>query len=177
MKSAEAQLWELALGKESRRVEKVHDEAKAKGKKTSVKFEPRNVMKPWSWEQNWKVSLHDIPPDLVLAVSAFDFDLEDGEFQAFLRTRGIQHLGGVPRSTYWQRMNDPTVDKDSFLSVEEYRYAQEYHGNGKRHRYSDAEMETRWRIFQFSRVILQGAWDVYTERRRPDTVDEVLDSQ
>ena len=143
MKSAEAQLWELALGKESRRVEKVHDEAKAKGKKTSVKFEPRNVMKPWSWEQNWKVSLHDIPPDLVLAVSAFDFDLEDGEFQAFLTTRGLRHLGGVPRSTYWQRMNDPTVDKGSFLSIEKFRYAQEYHG--KRYKWRSPGGSPGWR--------------------------------
>ena len=174
MKSVETQLWELALEEERRRVEKIHEKAQAEGRKTAVTFEPAKVKKPWKWENNWKVSLHDIAPSLVLAVSQFDYGLEDTGFQDFLRRRGFLHVGGVPHSKYWECMNDPKTDHESFLAVEEFRHAQEY--EGKRHRYSDAEILTRWRIFQFSRVILQGAWDAYTERRRPDTVGEVIDA-
>jgi hypothetical protein len=172
MKSVEAQLWEQALDAERRRVEQVHNEAEAKGKKSTVIYEPRNVAKPWSWESRWKVSLHDISAGLVMKVSEFDFNLDDDGFQAFLKPCGLLHLGGVPQSAYWQAMNDPNMDKAAFLAVEDFRFAQEH--EGKRHRYSDAEMKTRWRIFQFSRVMLQAAWDAYTGRKRPETAEEIL---
>jgi len=172
MKSVEAQLWEQALDAERRRVEHKHSEAKAEGKKSTVIFEPRNVAMPWSWENRWTAGLHDIPSGLVMKVSEFDFNLDDDDFQAFLKPRGLLHLGGVPQSPYWQAMNDPTMDKAAFLAVEAFHFAEEH--EGKRHRYSDAEMKTHWRIFQFSRVLLQAAWDASSERRRPTTVEEVL---
>jgi hypothetical protein len=172
MKSVEAQLWEQALDAERRRGEQVHSEAKAKAKKSTVTYEPRNVAKPWSWENYWKTNLHDIKPELVMMVSEFDFNLDDDGFQAFLKPRGLLHLGGVSQSAYWRAMNDPEMDAASFLANEAFHLAQEH--ECKRHRYSEGEMKTLWRIFQCSRVMFQAAWDAHTERKRPETVEEVL---
>jgi len=172
MKSLEAQLWEQALHEERQRVDKMHEEAKARGGKSTVTFEPRNVPKPWSWENNWKVSLHDIKTSLVMAVSKFDFDLGNKEFEEFLRGRALLHLAGAPRSHYWRALNQSHTNESTFLSDRNLCYAQKH--EGKRHRYSEQEMQTRWRIFQFGRVMLQAAWDVYIERERPKSVESVL---
>lgn len=171
MITAEGQLWALALEEERIRVEKVQQDAKAAGKKTSVTFERTRVNKPWKWADQWKASLFDVDERLVLAVSRFDFDLTNGEFQTYLRERGLLHLAGTDGSTHWQLMNDVTTTEQSIFDSEAMQHAQEYQGS--KHCYSEAEMKTRWRVFQFSRVMLQAAWDAFTEKPVPATIGEV----
>ncbi len=162
MRTAEQQIWDEARRLEKLRVEQLQTKARENNKKSDVVYRPEKVAKPWTWGSSANHSLHNISERLVLSIEEFDFDLNDAAFVAFLRQRAHLHLCGREGSDYWGLLANNATKESDFMTSNGARLAQEH--DGKRHRFSDAEMQPLWKIFQYSRVFLQGAYDHFSGR-------------
>lgn len=157
VKSAEDQIWDEKRRLEKIRVEKIQKNADKEKRKTDVRYSPEKVEKPWTWGSSARYSLYNIPENLVLSVKDFNFDLNNKNFVNFLEEKGHLHICGKEESNYWNLINNKGVKQKDFMENKNMRLAQLY--NEKRHIFSDGEMKTLWKIFQYSRVFLQGAYD------------------
>jgi len=162
MKTAEAQIWDRAHQLERDRVAALHEKMSKEGKVSKAVYNPDRVLKPWTWGSDASHSLHDIDPDLVFSVRDFDFDLREVEFINFLKDRSHIHLCRSPGSAYWLALNDHSLSRDDFISHGEFKFAQEF--NKRRYQYTPDEMTIHWKIFYFTKVFLQGAYDTMQGR-------------
>ncbi len=162
MQTAEAQIWDRARQMEKNRVEAQHAKMRKDKKVSKAEYNPEKVLKPWTWGSSATHSIHNIDPDLVFSVSHFDFDLSDDGFVDFLGKNFHLHRCGARGSAYWNALNDHSVTKAGFLTNTEFQFAQEY--EGERHKYSDGELLSFWKIFHFTKVFLQGAYDKFKSR-------------
>lgn len=162
MQTAEAQIWDRARQLEKHRVEAQHTKMREEGKVSKAEYNPEKVLKPWTWGSSATHSLHNIDADLVFSVSHFDFDLSDDAFVDFLKDNFHLHMCRARGSAYWNALNDHNFTKSDFLGSTEFKFAQEY--EGKRHKYSEGELLSLWKIFHFTKVFLQGAYDNFKKR-------------
>jgi hypothetical protein len=161
-KTAEEQIWEAARQIEKTRVMAQHARMQAEGKLSKAEYAPEKISKPWTWGSSAADSLHDLDPDLVFSVSEFDFNLENTEFTEFLEQKFHIHLCRESGSSYWLALNCHQFTKLDFLADQNFQFAQEYRGT--RYRYSENEMLIQWKIFHFTKVFLQGAYDRFLNR-------------
>jgi len=162
MQTAEAQIWDRARQIEQSRVEAQHVKMRESGKTSKINYNPEKVSKPWTWGNSAKHSLHNIDAGLVFSVSSFNFDLNDESFVDFLNRNFHLHMCRTRGSTYWNALNDHSFTKSDFLENKDFQFAQEY--EGKRYKYGEGELLSLWKIFHFSKVFLQGAFDRFNDR-------------
>lgn len=162
MQTAEAQIWDKARQIEKERVETQHAKMRRDGKISKAEYNPDKVLQPWTWGSSASHSLHNIDSTLVLSVDHFDFDLNDREFIEFLRKKSHLHMCRSEGSAYWNALNDHSVTKEDFLANRDFQFAQEYEGT--RHKYSEGDLLSLWKIFHFTKVFLQGAYDHFKKR-------------
>lgn len=162
MQTAASQIWDRARQIEKERVEAQHAKMQSEGKISKAEYNPEKVLQPWTWGSSATHSLHNIDPNLVLSVSHFDFDLNDGNFIEFLKKKSHLHMCRAEGSAYWKALNDHSVTKAEFLADRDFHFAQEYQGT--RHKYSEGDLLSHWKIFHFTKVFLQGAYDNFKNR-------------
>jgi hypothetical protein len=117
----------------------------------------RVIVKPWSRPTPLALCQH---PDLLVMVTEYDYDLSDDDFCAYCTARGVLHVAGQPGTTRWTFLSDYTKPKSAYLSDPYFQHGEEV--DGKRHRYSDTEMETGWKIILLERAHLQDCWELYS---------------
>jgi hypothetical protein len=122
------------------------------------KVKRREIAKPWS-RPGPQALCQDT--DLLLLVSEYDYDLSRPDFQAYCRSRGILYMAGTPGTTRWEYSEHYGTTKAEFLDNPYFQYAQEV--NGQRHRFTQDDMETQWRITCLARAQLQDCWELFSQ--------------
>jgi hypothetical protein len=102
--------------------------------------------------------------DTLLRVTEYDFDLSDPGFLFYCEQRGVLHCMGGPDSRRREFIADTRLGFTDLKADPILSFAQEWPpGSGQRHRYTDAELETLWRIIRYDRARLQDAWELYRQ--------------
>lgn len=97
--------------------------------------------------------------DLLILVRDYDYDLSDVAFCEYCRQRGTLSVAGVPKSRRWKIFADHQRTKEQYLADPYFHFAQTHEGG--RHKYTDDEMASGWRVICYGRAVLQDCWELY----------------
>lgn len=156
--SIEDQIHRRFQNREEQRCLALEAQKRAQGKTgEEAEVERREVPKPW-------VRLGEglCPPEFQEVVTAFDYKLDAPGFEEYCRSRGVAHVIGLDRRR--ALMADHQRTENAFMSDAYFRSAEPDEGR-KGYRFSDAEMETQWRIVMLGRAALQDCWELFRARR------------
>ena len=95
---------------------------------------------------------------LLIMVSKYDYELSDKTFQNYCSARGILHVAGEPEvdgGNIWQIIGKQKCQYPTLLQLSE-------EVDGKRHSYTDEEMETGWKIMLLGRAKFQDCRELYS---------------
>jgi|GEM_PF-5364351 len=99
-----------------------------------------------------------------MRMTEYDFNLADPGFLFYAEQRGVLHCMGAPDSRRREFIGDTRLGFDNLKADPYFQFAQEWPpGSGQRHRYTDAELETLWRVIRYDRGRLQDAWELYRQ--------------
>jgi hypothetical protein len=159
MKAAriEDQIHQFLIDQEEERCRAIEAENSKNEETKNKKVKRKAIPKPWTRPS---ASALCQATDLLIMVRDYDYDLSDKKFQDYCATRGILHVAGEPGSRRWKYMADFRKTKSTYLSDSYFRFAVEI--DGKRHRFTDDEMETDWKIISLGRAKLQDCWELYS---------------
>lgn len=114
---------------------------------------------------------HPVPPrlqniDKLEAITEYTFDITDHEFRMFCDNERTLFRAMEHSPEHHQYFADLALTESDWIAEQclPLRFAQEW--NGKRHRYSDDEMRSRWACMQISRAVLQDAWNRFLQNER-----------
>lgn len=153
----EDQIHAYFKAKEEERCRAIEAAKRAEGKAgEATQVKRREIAKPWA-----RRGAGLCPSELLEFVTAFDYDLETPGFVEYCRTRGVVHVIGEGRRR--ALMADLQRTKSAFVRDAYFRSAERIDGK-KAYRFTDAEMETHWRIVLLGRAALQDCWELFQAR-------------
>ncbi len=158
--SIEEQIHQCLIETEEKRCALIDSDNDSNGLGNGKRTTRRKIQKPWRRRAPQSLC-QEI--DLLSLVSEYDYDLHDSRFQEYCASRGVLHVAGKHGSGYWEYFSDFTKSDTEFFSDESRRFAQEV--GGKRHRYSDDDLKSLWRIVIIGRAKLQDCWEIYGSSR------------
>lgn len=155
----EDQIHQFLMDQEEERCRAIKAEhnknEETKGKKVKRKTIPKPRVRPDDSALCQEVNL-------LIMVSEYDYDLSDKTFQAYCSDRGILHVAGEPGSRRWKYLADYRKTKSVYLADPYFQLSEEV--DGKRHHYTNDEMETGWKIILLGRAKLQDCWELYSRK-------------
>jgi hypothetical protein len=157
----EDQIHQFLIEQEEERCRVIEAENNKSNEIKDRKVKRKTIPKPWTRLGNPALCLE---VDLLIMVRDYDYDLSSKKFQDYCAARGILHVAGEPGSRRWKYMADYRKTKSAYFSDPYFQYAEEV--DGKRHRFTDDEMETGWRVVLLGRAKLQDCWELYSHGSR-----------
>lgn len=154
----EEQILTHFVREEEERCLEAEAKLRAEGKTgEAAQVKRRKVSKPWT-----RRGAGLCPPEFLEFVTAFDYELEAPGFEEYCRRRGVAHVIGDGQRR--ALMADHQRSRTAFMRAPYFRSAQRVDGK-KPYRFTDAEMETHWRIVLLGRAALQDCWELFRARR------------
>lgn len=162
----EDQIHQYMIEEEEKRcrLEETNTVADVKGMRKPVNR--RKIAKPWTRPGPYALCQE---VDLLPMIDEYDYDLSDSAFLNYCQSRGVLHLAGTPSSRRWEYFADYTKSKNDYLADEIFWFAQEF--EGKRHRYSEKELNSNWEIVALGRGKLQDCWELYCNSRCDENIN------
>lgn len=93
--------------------------------------------------------------DVLAAISEYDFDLRCEAFCAYAYQRGLGGHPGAVGSPTRRLIADHSATRDDFFAEKSFRHSMAGMP------YSDAYMDTFWRIFLIRKGALQDCWEIW----------------
>jgi hypothetical protein len=155
--SIENQIHKFLIDQEEKRCRAIEAENNKNEETKGKKVKRKAIPKPWVRPGDAALCQE---ADLLIMVSEYDYDLSDKTFQAYCSARGILHVAGEPGSRRWTYLADYWKTQNSYLADSYFQLSEEV--DGKRHRYTDEEMEIGWSILLLGRAALQDCWELYS---------------
>jgi len=155
----EDQIHQFLVDQEEERCRAVEAANDKNGDTKGNKVKRKPMPKPWVRPGDSALCQE---PDLLIMVSQYNYDLSDEGFQAYCSARGILHVAGELGSRRWKYLADFRKTKSAYLADPYFQLSQEV--AGKQHRYTDADMETGWKIMLLGRAKLQDCWELYSRK-------------
>lgn len=155
--SIENQIYQFLKDQEEERCREIEAENNKNEETKNKKVKRKTIPKPWVRPVDSTLCQE---VDLLIMVSEYDYDLSDKTFQTYCSARGILHVAGEPGSRRWKYLTDYRKTKSAYLSDPYFQLSEEV--DGKRHRYTDEEMETGWKIMLLGRAKLQDCRELYS---------------
>lgn len=157
----EEQIHQYLIEEEEKRCQLEETRRAIAGKENQKPVNRRKIAKPWTRTGPYALCQE---VELLSMVDEFDYDLTDSAFLEYSRYRGVLHLAGASDSRRWKYFADYYKTKEEYLADEEFWFAQEF--EGKRHRYTDQELSSKWEIILLGRAKLQDCWELYRNTMR-----------
>jgi len=155
----EDQIHQFLIDQEEKRCKEIEASYNKNEETRGKKVKRKTISKPWARPSGSALCQE---PDLLIMVNQYDYDLSDERFQAYCSERGILHVAGDPGSRRWKYLADFRRTKSAYLADPYFQFAQEV--DGKQYRYTDAEMETGWKIMLLGRAMIQDCWELYSRK-------------
>ena len=155
--SIEDQIHQFLKDQEEKRCRAIEAENNKNEETKGKKVKRKAISKPWM-RPGESALCQEV--DLLIMVSEYDYDLSDKTFQTYCSARGILHVAGEPGSRRWKYLADYRKTKSAYLSDPYFQLSEEV--DGKRHRYTDEEMETGWKIMLLGRAKLQDCRELHS---------------
>jgi hypothetical protein len=152
----EEQIHQCLIEEEEKRCQMEETKRAAEGKDMRKPINRRKIAKPWTRSGPYALCQE---VDLLPMIDEYDYDLTDIAFLDYCRSRGVLHLAGAPSSRRWDYFADYSKSKNDYLADENFWFAQEF--KGKRHRYTEKELNSSWEIVVLGRAKLQDCWELY----------------
>jgi hypothetical protein len=152
----ENQMHRYLIKREEEKCREIEEKMKNGRDGVTKKVKRKKVAKPWTRSGPKALCME---PDLLLMVDEYDYDLANKDFQEYCLNRGILGFAGDIGSKRWSFFLDFCKSKAEYLNDPYFQFAQEM--NGKRHKYTDNEMEGGWKIIKLGRAKLQDCWELY----------------
>jgi hypothetical protein len=154
----EDQIHQFLIEKEEERCKALEAEYNKSVETKGETVKRKKIPKPWS--RPCKNALcQDI--DLLIKVDEYDYDLLNIKFQEYCLTRGVLYIAGEVGSRHWDFFVDVGKTKSEYLEDPYFQSAIEV--AGKRHSYTNEEMESGWTIIIIGRGKLQDCWELYSK--------------
>jgi hypothetical protein len=155
----EDQIHQFLIAQEEERCKAIETANNENEETKEKKVKRKTISKPWVRPGDSALCQE---VDLLIMVSQYDYDLFDEAFQAYCSARGILHVAGEPGSRRWKYLADFRKTKSAYLGDPYFQLSQEV--DGKQHRFTDADMETGWKIMLLGRAKLQDCWELYSRK-------------
>jgi len=153
----EDQIHQFLIDQEEKRCKAKEAENSKHEETKNNKVKRKTISKPWTRPSTSSLCQES---DLLIMVYEYDYDLSIKRFQEYCHNRGILHVAGEPGSTRWEYMADFRKTKRDFLADPYFQTSEDV--SGKKHRYTDEEMQTHWKIVSLGRATLQDCWELYS---------------
>ena len=153
----EGQIHQFLIDQEEERCRAIETKNNKNEETKGKKVKRKTISKPWV-RPGESALCQEV--DLLIMVSAYDYDLSDKTFQAYCSARGILHVAGEPGSRRWKYVADFRKTKSAYLADPHFQFSEEV--GGKQHRYTDEEMETGWKIMSLGRAMIQDCWELFS---------------
>mgnify|MGYP001576582002 CR=1 FL=1 len=153
----EDQIHQFLIDQEEERCRAIEAENNKNEETKGKKVKRKTISKPWVRPGDSALCQDT---DLLLMVREYDYDLSEKAFQAYCSARGILHVAGEPASKRWKYVADFRKTKSTYLTDLYFQFSEEV--NGKRHRYTEKEMEAGWKIMLLGRAKIQDCWELFS---------------
>ena len=152
------QIHQFLMEQEEKRCRALEEEYNRSEETKGKTVKRKTISKPWVRSGKYALC-QEI--DLLIMVDEYDYDLSDKKFQDYCLARGVLHVSGKIGSKRWQYFLDHRKSKNDYLTDPYFQYAEEV--DGKRHQYTNEEMEIGWKIMMLGRAQLQDCWELYSQ--------------
>jgi hypothetical protein len=157
----EDQVYRYDNAVEELRCRDLEADAKSNGKS----YTRRKIKLGWSRSMDVTLCMDS---DLLVKVHAYDYDLADVDFQRYCEDRGTLYVAGSQGSALWALMAEHDKTRASFMADPAFRHAIE--ADGKRYRFNQKELDSRWWSIQIGRGKLQDCWEIYRKSKKSSAI-------